>query len=186
MSLSGLANGLRARDTVREVRWCLPALLLGVFACTGEEPGPPLDGYEWTFSEDVTVPTQRGLGGSEHVCAPVTADTNTVEVSVAFEPSPAFEAGSRIRFLVFEYDPTIADASALCVGGGVFAVDASPVSRSFEVPADRSDLRYYVTVSADIDGNGSLDDACTDYTAMDFYGISADRVAVTIQPFGCD
>jgi hypothetical protein len=161
-------------------------LLVIVAACNSTEPAEPMPGYDWTFSDELAVPDRRGGGGSARVCQPVTNDTRSVEVAAHFLPVPEFGAASRIRFLVFEYDSGLADAPALCVGGGVFEVSDSPESRSFDVPDDRSDLGYYVTVHADIDGNGELDDSCVDYSFQTFESLEGDSLDIVVEPYFCD
>lgn len=159
-------------------------------------PGSELPGHggtfeeAWSFSEAITdkAPSDRGIGDDDELCQPVTSDNQYVDVVVNFDPAPELDSDASIRFLVFEYNPNIADVGADCVGGGMFELAATPARWSARIPADRADLRYYVSTATDIDGNGLSRDECVDYAVTDFDRLdpSVGPTEVLLIPLNCE
>lgn len=140
-------------------------------ACSEPDPwGNNFDDDEWEFSAEVETKSaeSRGIGDPDRpLCRPVTTATRAIDVEAIFTPDPgpsrSFSGDATVRFFVFEYQPFLADAGADCVGGGILPLDGTPVRARFELPRDREDLAYYVTASADLDGNEEYLDDCIDY-----------------------
>ncbi len=173
------------------------AMCIACAACGGGGGDTtPIDGTDpfddWTFEPTVDdkPDSERGIGDGDDVCQPVTVDTVAVTFRVAFQPPPAnIGAGAQIRYLVFEVDHDVADASADCVAGATEPIGDSLPEIAFALPADRPDLGYYIAIDADTDGNGSIEDACTDYFegAPDYFEPAEGAVVdVILEPKRCD
>lgn len=103
---------------------------------------------------------------------------------IVFDPAPSAAefADSVIHIDMWEYDPDLADAPADRFAS-LEITDASgaPVAFAFDFDIDSlaAERNYYVTVFADMNGNGT-DDA-GDYNENDFYRVFADSGIFTDQ-----
>lgn len=169
----------------------LPAVLMCLAGCGGThgsddggEPSPlcgPPTWEDWELLEGIEEVTegQRGTGTGAMTCQQPTKSVTRVEVEAVLPAGATLGSDGAVQVLVFEYDPGVADSSALCANLACESTDGSDLNWRLDMPADRSDLGYYVTISVD-DGNGDIHDGC-DFHGVEFFDVVDGKVTVPLE-----